>query len=337
VRKAQANPLTGNVLVEFDPGATDQQTVLDSLRGAGTEAQEVPPKEEAPPPPVIREKEDNLRRARIAVRGLDRNPHLAREVVDRLQRVPGVVRATASYLTGRVLVEFESHRVELEELLCEVVDVELPPLPDEDRPAHPLDPAPLLQSTTRAVGAALGLTLVAFRQLTGHAPSLAVRKRFATAAGVTALLQGFPAIRGGVRKLLGRDVADVSFSSVSILSNALAGSPLNLLLSGAEALRLLTEVTARRAAWRHYEARIGPTSTVPGAVIRLEAGDRVPRMASVLEGTGTAVEPDGLPVPVAPGGRVRGGARLAGGPFVLELEAGEAFVPEQPVDRREIA
>src|SRR5437660_917571 len=83
-----------------------------------------------------------------------------------------------------------------------VVGVDLPDLPGEDRPAHPLDPAPLIQSATRSAGAFLGLSVLAVRRMTGlAAPASAVRKA-AAAAGVIGLLRSFPIVRNGLRRLL---------------------------------------------------------------------------------------------------------------------------------------
>src|SRR5262249_49285865 len=96
------------------------------------------------------------------------------------------------------------------------------------------------------------------------------------------------------------------------------------------------EVTARRSAWRRYEERLGgEDSAVPGAEIRLEAGQRAPLPALVVEGTGTAIGADGLPVPIQPGAHVHAGARLSGGPFVVQLwgEGGRSPSPD-PCRRR---
>ena len=95
---------------------------------------------------------------------------------------------------------------------------------------------------------------------------------------------------------------------------ALSNSPLGLLTTGAEALRLLTEVVARRAAWRRDEERLGDAAeAVPGAVIRLKAGERAPLAATVVEGTGTAIDRDGTPLSVGPECTISAGARLQGG------------------------
>src|SRR5262249_23570684 len=48
----------------------------------------------------------------------------------------------------------------------------------------------------------------------------------------------------------------------------------------------------------------------------------------VIEGTGTAIGRDGLPVQVTPGAAVPAGARLFGGPFVLQLHGGRPFLPQ---------
>src|SRR5204862_7816587 len=141
-----------NVLVQFDAGTSSSAVIVERLREVEPPADGAPP--EPPAAAVIQERKPHGRRARIPVRGLDRDPSLARRVVDRLHRFPGV-KASANPLTSRVLVEFDEHRVELDELLAEVLEVELPPLPGEDTPSHPLDPGPLIQSAARAAGAAV--------------------------------------------------------------------------------------------------------------------------------------------------------------------------------------
>jgi cation-transporting ATPase I len=266
------------------------------------------------------------KRARIAVRGLDRDPAVARHVVDRLERHPGV-HARANPLTGRVLVEFDDHQTDIRDLLTDVAAVELPDLPGEDTPSHPLAPAPLVQSATRTTGAALGLGLIAARQVAGvqvSAPGAA------QAAGILGILQGFPLTRNGLRALLGRDLSDLVFSGANIIALALSGSPLGLAVTGAEALRLLTEVVARRRAYTAYEGRLDDADAAdatPGATVRLEAGQRAPLTAHIVEGRGTAIERDGRAVPATPGATISAGARVQGGPFVVALRGDDAFTP----------
>ena len=339
VQRVQANPLTGNMVLVYDPVITNQQTLLAALRSlesgypASTpENSDEPASAEAPAlssptPHVLHDRQGHLRRARIAVRGLDRDPHLARRVVDHLERHPGV-RVHASQLTGRVLVEFTEHTIEIEDLLAELSTLELPDLPEEDKPAHPLDSGPLFQSSSRTIGASLGLGVLAARHAFGiqEAPI----PGWSTTSAIIGILQGLPFVRNGLRRLLGRDVADVVLSVPGILSLTLSGSPLGLALTAAESVRLLTEVLPRRAAWRQHEqlTQHAP-STKPGAAIRLEAGEQTPRAARVLEGTGIAIGYDGLPVAAAPGELLPAGARVYGGPFVLELHAGDAYTPEE--------
>ncbi len=338
VRRAEANPLTGNVLVTYDPAVTAGATLLDRLRdlaltlaagrpptGATAEPATVRPEQ---PPPALREGAGRHRRARIAVRGLDRDPSLVRRVTQQLQRFPGV-RARASPLTGRVLVEYDAHLSDLQDLLAQVSDVEMPDTFGEDRPTHPMDPAPLVQSAGRAIGVGLGLSLIAAQRFRGVRTTSATIGTLVTINGAVGLLQSFPGVRHGVRAALGRTGADVLFTVTSLVALSLSGSPLGLIVSGAEAVTLLREVTARRAAWRRYEARLaGADAAAPGDVVRLEAGDRSPRSGEVVEGTGTTVGRRGRPVALAPGATISAGSRVAGGPVVVRLDAGPAFEPE---------
>src|SRR5947209_17264008 len=62
VRKVEANQLTGNLLVQFDPRATDQQTVLDAVHAL--EPEPAAAGDEPSPPPVLEEQEQGaVRRA----------------------------------------------------------------------------------------------------------------------------------------------------------------------------------------------------------------------------------------------------------------------------------
>ena len=332
VRSVQANPLTGNILVQFDPAITNEQTIIELVRTIEVDVTS-PPVKEPPPAHVLREQHKGTVRARIAVRGLDRDPHLAKRVVEHLERRPGV-RASVSRLTSRVLVEFEEHEEDLEDIISEITGLELPELPGEDHPAHPLDPGPLIQSATRTIGAALGLALHAGRQLLGSEEPLPGESAALHAASLIGILQGLPPIRFGLRKLLGRTVADLVVHIPGIISLTLGGSVLGLAVVGAESLRMVTEVQARREAWRRHEQRERHApSAQPDAVIRLETGERTPHAAQILEGTGTAIGRDALPMPVVPGSTVPPGARFYGGPFVLKLRQSDSFEPFVPTPR----
>jgi cation transport ATPase len=330
VQSIQANDLTGNILVQYDPALTSEQAILATV--CNLELNKADEPERPSQLPTVREKQGGTVRARIAVRGLDRNPHLAKRILYQLETRYPKVRARASVLTGRVLVEFEEHEAELDDLVAEVVDFELPDLPGEDHPAFPLDPGPLIQGITRTIGATLGFVLFGIRRLAGAQESLPGADTAIQVSSVLGIVQGLPPIRYGLRKLLGRTLADLLFNVPAIISLTLAGSPLGLAVVGAESLRLVTEVYTRQAAWRrHEELMAHAPSAQPDAIIRLESGERTPYTARVIEGTGTAIGRDGMPMPVAPERTVPPGARLYGGPFVLQLQhekSFEAFTPQ---------
>jgi cation-transporting P-type ATPase I len=205
VNEVRSSTLTRNVLVHFNPDATDDKSVLEVVRTLEPDAGERV-EEEPEAPPVQREQRRSGRRARIAVRGLDRDPDLARRVVERLESQLSV-KASASQLTGRVLVEFDERKSGLEELLSMVTGLELPGLPGEDRPTHPLDQAPLFEGATGTLGAFLGLGLHAARLLLGLAgPPVALAAPATAAVGIE-LFAGFPRTRSALYWLLGERVA----------------------------------------------------------------------------------------------------------------------------------
>jgi calcium-translocating P-type ATPase len=333
VRTVRANAHTCNTLLVFDPAVTNLSAVLRAVSAFDTErcaAEPTNARLPASPPHVVRDRDSTRRvvRARIAVRGMDRDPEIARRVVERLRAKPGVVRVVASQLTGRVLVECVEHEEDIRDLIAEVTDIGLPDLPGESEPAHPLDPGPLIQSIARLSGAALGLGLVAASRLLGTAPDPGVGAAAARTASIISVLQGIPVFRNGLRRLLGRDIAEVTVATPMIVSLTTSHNPLGLTLTAAESLRTLTEVVPRRAAWHRYEERLsGVASAEPGAIVRLEPGERTPLAAEVIAGTGTATRADGMPHPVVPGEQVTAGARMYGGPFVLRLLGGEPFLP----------
>ena len=167
VGRVRASAATGNVLVCFDAGRLHAERVLVALanaEGAAAQADEQRTERgetDCYPTAVVRRDTGPHGRARISVTGLDRDPHLARVIEERLERRPEIARAEASPITGRVLVDFSRHVGDLDDLLNEVAKLQLAPHPGEDRPEHPLDPGPLVQSAARAIGACLGLAVIA--------------------------------------------------------------------------------------------------------------------------------------------------------------------------------
>ncbi len=373
VKSAEANAVTGNVLLKYDPALTGADDLLSGVRRvwrnlpselpsglplqSPTGKTEPAPKnqpdpmpppaisETVPAPPIDSSTRNDARasvaspkrgRARIAVRGLDRDPAVAKRVEEHLERTPGV-KARANPLTGRVLVEFNEYQTELADLIAQVADIEMPELPGEDRPAYPLDPAPLVQSATRTAAATLGLGVLAARQAAGATGSLPGAGTASQVSGAIGIVQGFPAFRNGARRLLGTHNADLLFNGANIVSLTFAGSPLGLTLAGVEAAGLLTEVLSRRAAWKTYREK---TDILPearaGEPFRMEAGERAPLSGILQEGEGHAIGRNGLPHPIGPKSRIESGERLQGGPFTLLPQAGSAFEPQaRPVPPRE--
>jgi cation-transporting ATPase I len=333
VQSVQANPLTGNILVQFDPTITDERTIVDLIHTMEVDEAERETEKEAPRPHVLFDQRKGTVRARITVRGLNRDPHVAQRLAAHLA-TRSSVRFSISQLTGRVLIEFEEHEGDLDELISEIADLELPDLPGEDHPAHPLDPGPLFQSASRTIAATLGLALHAGRQLLGVEEALPGQAVALQTASIIGILQGIPPIRYGLRKLLGRTVADLVVHVPNIISLTLGGSVLGLAVVGLESLRMVTEVQARQQAWRRHEQREKHMpSSQPGAIIRLETGERTPHAAEVLEGAGIAIGRDGLPLSAVEGVSLPPGARLFGGPFVLKLQHSDSFAPFIPTPR----
>lgn len=329
VRSVQANPLTGNVLVQFDALTLKEPALLAEIQRVDlTQLAEQPAKPDVPH--VATEKCGKMVRARIAVRGLDRDPQVVKQVLIHLAKRPEI-SAHANLLTGRVLVEFTEHEVDLEDLLAEIADLELPDMPGEDRPAYPLDPGPFLQGAMRTLGCGLGLSILVARRLAGSEHAFPTARAAAHAAGLIGLFQGLPPVRYGLRRLVGRTAADLLFNVPGIITLTLSSNVLGLAVSGAESLGLVTEVHARQAAWRRHEKRIADAPLVQhDAILLLENGERVSLTAEVLEGTGTATGRDGMPLALAPGALVPSGARVYGGPFRLKLHSEASFEAFQP-------
>ncbi len=285
---------------------------------------------------ILREHAGRFGRARIAVRGIDRDPQLARKVVQILERRPEVARAVASATTGRVLVEFSGRVTSIQGLLADISQVELPPEPGEDHPGHPLDPAPVVQSGARVIGSLLGLGVVTARNALGGPPGAEAARAPAAVAGALGLIDGAPPVRDGLRRLVGRDRAQLLLGGATIASLTLSGSPLGLLVTGAGALRFFTEARARRDAWEDYERRLeGVDDAQPGAVVKLEAGSRVPLTGRVIEGMGTVAGADGLPDGIMPGAEVPAGATVIRGPLIVELKGDAGWAPQpRPAEPR---
>jgi magnesium-transporting ATPase (P-type) len=234
--------------------------------------------------------------------------------------MPGV-RARVRAHTGHIFVEYDESRAVLDEIVGLVAELEMPLQPGEDRPTHPLDPAPLLYGLTRVIGGLVGLGVLTARRMATpqqvFANGLSIA---ATVAGAVNLFQGFPVIGNFLKRQLGHQVVETASNVLGIAALTIANFPIGLLLTLVEGLLLVEEVSSRRAAWRRYEEQLdGAVVAEPGALIRLEGGMSVPWAAEIVEGTGTATGDGGLPVVVAPGAIVPAAAVLHGGPFAVEV------------------
>ncbi|HEX3723754.1 MAG TPA: HAD-IC family P-type ATPase [Nitrolancea sp.] len=332
VRRTQLNPVTGNVLVQFDPAETNQRSILneiDALREEGP-----PPTQPSPAPAPVSQHavfheraEGHRRRARVPIRGLEFRPGLGREIERKLRAFPGV-SARASELTGRVLIEYDAHHLDLEDLIASLANLDIPDLPDVDDPAYPMDPAPLIHGAARTAGATLGIMILLARRLVGQQQGPIVETGAATFADTLNILRGIPFIRYGFRRLVGRDAADLTFSGAGILSLTLSGNLQGLILNGVEGFRLVTEVLPRREAWRRFTAAEEDAAGIhPGASFRPEPGERVPYPAMVISGTGTAIDAAANLIELRPEVQIPPGATIHGGPVTVQLHAAPAFDP----------
>lgn len=329
VRSAEASSLTGGVLIRFDPDVVGEPGLLAALSAFGRRA--AGPSERprsgggARLPYRLVERVGGVHRARIEVPGLERDSSLGGELLRRLRSRTGVSRAQLCPLTGRVLVEFDARQLDFESLLGEITGVDLPDVPDEDQPSDPLDPQPLIDNAARLGGAVAGLTLLAVRRATG-AQGAPLARAAEVAAGL-GIVEGLPPVREAVRRVTGQERSELVLGGMTVVSLALAGSPLGLAVSGASALRLVTEIRARRKAFTEYQGRAGDADAHPGAVVTVEPDERVPLDGEVVEGRGLAVCRDGLPRAVAPGDTIQAGARVAGAALRVRLSESNGFAP----------
>ena len=342
VRRVRASDLTRNVLVDFDRERLNELGVLDRLRSvaparrprsrpATQPASGVPGPTSDDGAPGREENPHVRRRARVAVRGLDRDPGLARRLVERLSRRPEVVRVSPSPLTGRVLVELKGSAETLQKILDEIADLELPAQDDEEVPAHPLDASAIIEGGATAIGAGLGLLLLLGRRIAGS-QGAPIPQGAGEVASTVGLIEGVPPASRRIEDALGHERKALVFGATAVVAMSASGNPFGLAFAGAAAVRLLTESLARREAWREYELRTRDHPEAhPGAVVSLAAGQRVPMPARVVEGFGVCSAQDGSPQPIYPGAKLDPGARIQGATVTLELLA-ERAVESAPAD-----
>jgi calcium-translocating P-type ATPase len=228
-----------------------------------------------------------------------------------------------------VLIELAEGTESIQGVLDEIGDLEPPEAEGEEEiPAHPLDPAPIIEGGAKAIGAGLGLLLLGARRVAGADGAPVPGTGPGEVAGAIGLVEGIRPVAHGIEDALGHRRKELLFGATAVVSMSASGSALGLAFAGAAALSLLTESIARRRAWREYERRLGDHPAVhPGAVLRLSAGQRTPLAATVLEGFGVSSALDGSPQPVFPGAAMDPGARVYGGAVTVELRPEQRFEP----------
>ena len=109
VRSAVATAATHNVLITYDPAQTGLAAILHALNAfdmSAARADAAPEQDNAKgespalphhnAPRTITHTSGGLVRARIVVKGMDRDPDVARRMVERLRQRPGVRRVVAT-------------------------------------------------------------------------------------------------------------------------------------------------------------------------------------------------------------------------------------------------
>jgi calcium-translocating P-type ATPase len=335
IRRVRASARTRNVLVEFDGTRLDERRVVRRLRRLPPRGRTRPSRArgvrgpgEAGQGSVI-VTHSSTRRARVAVRGLDRDPELRKRITERLERLPDVRRAIPSALTGRVLVELRAETENIQAILDEIADTEAPGVGHGEIPSHPLDPAPIIESGAAVIGAALGLGVLLVRRAAGAEAAPVPWAGPGEVAGAISLVESVPDVSHRIEDTLGRRRKELLSAAIAIVAMSAAGSTLGLAFAGAGAARVLTESLARRKGWREYMERLGERPAAnPGSVLSLSPGQRAPLGGTVLEGFGVASALDASPQPLFPGASVDAGARVYGGSVRVELRS-EGRVEEQ--------
>ncbi|GHO46063.1 cation-translocating P-type ATPase [Ktedonospora formicarum] len=332
IQGIRANTSTQNVLILYDPALLDEQAILASLAQFDLHQmdKESGVEKNTRSPSIYHEKTGETKRVHITVRGLNRDPHVANSVLEVLAKYPNI-HARLHLLTGRVLIEYAEHQTLFDDLISEISDVELPELPDEDRPSYPLDPGPLVQSVIRTIGSIAGGSVLAFRSLFGMTEPLPGTTSAIHIASVISILQGIPPLRHGLRKLVGRTTGDLLLNIPSIITLTLGNSALGLVTIGCESLRLLTEVYRRRGAWHRYEEQEAAEPILsPGTMLQLASGEKVPLVSQVLEGSGIGILREGIPLSITSGSTLPPGCQLYGGPFLIQIQHAPSFQAFQP-------
>jgi P-type Ca2+ transporter type 2C len=249
-------------------------------------------------------------RMRAEVTGLRGNPPFARRIERAFAALPGIARAEASPLTGRVLIVYDGRVIaertvlgllwELESLQRRRTRRRRPGFGSQP----PTTPGALLAQALQPVAAA-GLAFGTALKVAGRGPSpLASSERLTAVAVSLAVTGGYPQIRGPLQRALGRRLpVDQCLEYAGIALKGAREASLGLTADSAEGLVEFLEQSALRRAERSRRRFLRPHGNVrlrlrgggemeipaselqPGSTIHLEAPADVPADGVIVEGT----------------------------------------------------
>ncbi|NJC73000.1 cation-transporting P-type ATPase [Planosporangium thailandense] len=194
-------------------------------------------------------------RAHIEVRGLDRpgSEAFAKQVEEQLERLHGVHWAEVNAVLGRVVVAFTGDRVDVDDLVDAIEDVEeahelhTAGFP-KSRPEHPADDEPLHRQLVALGSDALGLALSTVR------PVLRQRTFPSDVLSVLALVDSTPRLRHALYERFGRAATDLTLAVTHAIASGLTpGPPVSVLTDAAYRAVLISEINARRTVWQRRE------------------------------------------------------------------------------------
>jgi cation-transporting P-type ATPase I len=323
VRRASVSPSTCNVLVHYEMARTD----VPQLRAAATGilSQRIPRAVRA-----IDRKSGSLseaapgqrKRMRIPLPGVEVDAALARKVLNALRRAPSVI-ASVSSLTARVLVEYDPGVVAPEELLAAVAAAAPAAARRRELVPHPLERTPVGHSATRLLGGLAGLSYLILAELFGLP---APHRRAIQASALASILQGSPFVRQAFQRWFGHHTGDAMLAFPTLFVRVVARSPLGLANIAADALRVLSDTRTVQAGWRWHERLLeAQPPAEPGELLHLEAGQRCPLPATIVDGVAMVLDEAARVRPSRPGSRLRGGTLVLGGAVTVRLEPLERF------------
>jgi hypothetical protein len=254
VHKADANPLTGNVLVVYEPGEVDQRTLLAALAGIQPEAAASATSEP--------EGQETARRSASPERGVrlcidvprpDRDARIAPAVAEAGDRRRDVTRAVANPPTGRVLAELSGPSADPRALRADIASIALPRAGPGDAPRR--GPVSLGEAMARLVGSALRLGLVGLRAVFGRERTSIARAVLQHMAGAVRSFEPLAPLARHVHDVLEREPVRGVIGLVSVTrSDGLVG----LAMAVAQVLASPPETPAdrepsprNRSGWAH--------------------------------------------------------------------------------------